>query len=299
MQKINRLINFKQLVFFQLTKSGINNFVVLVGIIGYGMGLPALGKLDGRELLGFALALYCLSGGSLALNQVQEVDLDRSMSRTRARPIPSGRISKSNALAISLLLLGAGLSALVLIKPAAALIGLLSVVLYNGFYTYLWKPKWVWAAVPGAIPGALPVLLGYAVTSPRIFTHESVYLFLVMFLWQMPHFWALALRYREDYALGSVPTLPTVRGIATTLRQIGMYSLALVALALAAPLLVPMRFAYVGLILPACAALLYYLYFYLKRDWQDRHWFKFFLCVNTAMLVFIAAPVVDKILLWK
>ncbi len=280
-------------IFLELTKSGIAIFVVLEGLAGYALGLTAENGLAWTHLLCFALGLYCLSSGSLALNQAQEAELDARMPRTRARPIPSGRLSKSRALAISVFLIGVGLAMLGLLRPLLGLLGLLSVLLYNGLYTYYWKPKWIYAAVPGALPGALPVVLGYAATHAQPWTVELLYAFLIVFLWQMPHFWAIALRYREDYRAAGIPTLPVTRGTDVTLRQITLYTLALVALATLSPLLVTAHWAYLLAVLPFCTLTLWQLGRYVRSEWQGP-WFRFFLCVNTAMLVFIVAPVVDK-----
>ena len=101
----------------------------------------------------------------------------------------------------------AGLCLLYLIGPYPSGLALLTTVLYNVVYTLWWKRRMAFGAVPGAIPGAMPVVIGYSVNTTHIFDPACVYLFLVMFLWQMPHFWALAIRYREDYSSGGVPRI--------------------------------------------------------------------------------------------
>jgi protoheme IX farnesyltransferase len=155
------------------------------------------------------------------------------------------------------------------------------------------KPKWVFAAVPGAIPGALPVTIGYAAAAANIWTGESLYLFLIMFLWQMPHFWALAIRFKNDYALGGVPTLPVALGMEKTLFQIGLYTIVYVAVAVAAPWFVLTSWVYILAVLPfAFKVLQEFIRFY--RSSGTQRWFAFFMWTNVSMLVFLFVPVIDK-----
>ena len=124
---------------------------------------------------------------------------------------------------------------------------MITVFLYNGLYTVWFKPKFSYAAVPGALPGAMPVVIGYVAINPNWFSTEIIYLYLIMFLWQMPHFWSLAIRYREDYKAGGVPVLPIKFGENYTKYQIGLYMFAYLTLAVVSPLFVQTRFFLFGI----------------------------------------------------
>ena len=279
--------------FLDLTKFGIALFVMISGLIGYAVALPFGQGFDIVEPLLLVAGLYFLSSGSFAINQAQEIDIDRQMDRTSKRPLPSGRVYVWQAWALGLILCFFGLASLYVLDEVAALLGLLTVILYNGLYTLYWKKKWSFAAVPGAIPGAMPIAIGYAAQGSSIWETECVYLFLVMFLWQMPHFWALAIRYRKDYASAGIPVLPVSHGVEATMFQIGLYTFAYVGVALAAPLFVNTHILYVLLVVPLAIKVLIEFVRYFKSEEQKR-WLPFFLWVNMSMLAFICVPVFDK-----
>lgn len=278
--------------YFDLTKFGIVVFVLLSGVAGYAAGFRLEQGFDPMHVLTFLIGLYFLSSGSLALNQYQEYEIDRKMKRTSKRPIASGKMQPLAAAILAVVFIVSGLQALSEASSMAAFVGLASVVLYNGFYTLWWKKKWAFAAVPGAIPGALPVTIGYAAANPDIFNAESVYLFLIMFLWQMPHFWILAIRFKDDYAAGGIPVLPAVRGLNETLYQIGLYTFVYVGVALLSPWFVSASWIYLLVVLPFALKVLWE-YFRYRRTNAEK-WFGFFMWTNVSMLVFVIVPVVDK-----
>lgn len=280
-------------IYADLTKFGIVIFVLIAGLAGYATSFQIENAFDWRHFVRTLLGLYFLSSGSLALNQAQEWKLDQKMPRTAKRPIAVGKIKPAAAYVLSAFFIYVGLNFLYSISTTAGHIGLLSVVLYNGIYTYLWKPRWVFAAVPGAIPGALPVSIGYAANTPDIFNSESVYLFLILFLWQMPHFWALAIRFKEDYAKGGIPTLPVSLGIEKTLYHMGLYTLAYVGVALASPWFVQASWMYILFVLPFAFKILQEFYRFYKSQGTQR-WLAFFLWTNFSVIVFMIIPVVDK-----
>ncbi|MBX3034532.1 MAG: heme o synthase [Bdellovibrionaceae bacterium] len=280
-------------VYADLTKLGIVVFVLLSGVAGYATGFTVENPFEWRHFLDTVLGLYFLSSGSLALNQVQEFKLDARMPRTSKRPIVTGKIKPAAAGILAAAFLIVGLQCLRQASPTAAYVGLATVILYNGFYTMWWKRAWVFAAVPGAVPGALPVTIGYAAVNPDIFNSESLYLFLIMFLWQMPHFWALAIRFREDYAKGGVPVLPAVVGVERTIFHIGLYTFVYVGVALAAPWFVHASWMYLLLVLPFAFKVLQEFYRFHRSKGQER-WFAFFMWTNVSMLVFVIVPVLDK-----
>lgn len=279
--------------FADLTKLGITIFVILSGLAGYALSFAIEVPFDIRHLLFLTSGLFFLSSGSLALNQVQEFKKDRLMPRTSKRPIASGKIKPLAGLIIAVTFLLAGSDLLLRASALSCALGWLTVVLYNGLYTYWWKPKWVFAAIPGAIPGALPVTIGYAANSADIFSKDSLYLFLILFLWQMPHFWALALRYREDYAKADVPTLPVAIGVQKTLYHMGLWTFLYAAIAVLAPWFVHASWVYALVVLPVVVKMLIDFFRLYKSDGQ-KSWFSFFMVVNLSVLLFLFVPVIDK-----
>lgn len=281
----------------QLTKFGIVIFVVLTGIAGYMTGYVVESTFDWQHFLKFIGGLYFLSSGSLALNQVQEYKLDQKMPRTANRPIASGRLTPMAGGIFAFAFIFAGTHLLFGISPTSALLGWATIILYNGLYTYWWKPKWIYAAVPGAIPGALPVTIGYAATNPNIWSVESIYLFMILFLWQMPHFWALALRFKDDYRSGEVPTLPAALGVEKTLFQMVLYTYVYVGLAIASPWFVHTRWFYLVLVIPISLLMFRETRkFYLAKGAEG--WLRYFMLINISVLIYVFVPVLDKWNFW-
>jgi protoheme IX farnesyltransferase len=177
------------------------------------------------------------------------------------------------------------------LAPLSAGLALLTVVLYNGIYTLYWKKKWAFGAVPGAIPGALPALIGYSVNSSQIWAPDAIYLFLILFLWQMPHFWALAVRFKDDYERGGFPVLPVRIGVERTLFHVGLYTFSYIGMALVAPLFISTHVLYLILVMPIALKVLFEFFKYYKHH---ERWLPFFMWVNLSMLIFICVPVIDR-----
>lgn len=279
--------------FSDLTKFGIVIFSVLSGLAGYAMSFAVEGRFSGLHLLMLVGGLYFLASGSLALNQVQDHQMDKLMPRTAKRPIPSGKISPMAAGILSFVFLAIGSVLLFDLSITAGILGLATVVLYNGFYTLWWKKKWVFAAIPGAIPGVLPVTIGYAANDPQILRADSVYLFLILFLWQMPHFWALAIRFKDDYALGKVPTLPVALGLPKTLYHMGLWTFLYVFVAIGSPWFVQASWIYVLAVIPFSFKVMLEFYRFFKSN-GSIGWLGFFMWSNLSLLVFLFVPVLDK-----
>lgn len=280
-------------LYSDLTKFGIVVFVVLSALAGYAMGFEVENTFDWQHLLNGLLGVYFLSSGSLALNQTQEYKLDRRMKRTEKRPIASGKLKPLAGLILALGLIAVGLERLFSLSLTAGYLGVLTLALYNGIYTYYWKRKWVFAAVPGAIPGALPVTIGYALTNQNILSTESIYLFLIMFLWQMPHFWCLAIKFKDDYQDGGIPTLPVSLGMDRTLLHTGMYTFVYVGTALAAPWFLRTSWFYILLVVPfSLWTLREFLVFYKFKG--EKNWLPFFMVTNVSLLIFLFVPIIDK-----
>lgn len=280
-------------LYSDLTKFGIVVFVILSGLAGYATSFQVEMPFDWYHLLDLVAGLYFLSSGSLALNQVQEWRIDQKMNRTKNRPIAAGKLKPAAGGIISFVFLAIGFNLLWSASVTAALLGVLTVILYNVLYTIFWKPKWVFAAVPGAIPGALPVTIGYAANNPQIWNSDSLYLFMIMFLWQMPHFWTLAIKFKDDYASGGVPTLPVTLGIEKTIYHIGLYTFLYVAVAIGSPWFVHASWVYLLLVLPFCFKVLQE-FFRFQRSAGTQRWLAFFMWTNVSMLIFLIVPIFDK-----
>jgi protoheme IX farnesyltransferase len=205
-------------------------------------------------LLGGAFA----AGSSGALNMYFDRDIDAVMSRTRNRPIPSGRLPASHALVFGVVLAIASFAVLALtVNLLAALLALAGIAFYVGVYTLWLKRTSVQNIVIGGAAGAVPPLVGWAAVTGKLDLTAAL-LFAIVFLWTPPHFWALALIAKGEYAKVGIPMLPVVRGDAETKRQIIIYSVALIALTLALMPLHVMGFIYLVCALALNAAFLAY-----------------------------------------
>ncbi len=165
-----------------------------------------------RALLHTAIGTLLLACGSLSLNQYQERDVDARMPRTKGRPIPSGRISPLGGLLISGTLVVLGLIVLVsLAGVVPAFLGALAVVWYNGVYTPL-KRRSAFAAVPGGLVGALPPAIGWTAAGGSVSDPGIIVLALFFFVWQVPHFWLLLLKFGWQYSKADLPSAVDVFG---------------------------------------------------------------------------------------
>jgi heme o synthase len=209
-------------------------------------GLPPL-ALVCWTLLGGALA----AGSSGALNMYFDRDIDAMMKRTQARPIPSGRIAPEHAFIFGVALGVTSFAVLALmVNVLAAGLALCGILFYVGVYTLWLKRTSVQNIVIGGAAGAVPPLVGWAAVTGHLGL-TALALFLIIFLWTPPHFWALSLLTKGEYAKVGVPMLPVVRGDAVTKRHIVAYSFALVAMTL---VLTPLHV--MGLIYLLCALVL-------------------------------------------
>ena len=211
------------------------------------------------------------------------------MKRTRSRPIPSGRITPLQALSLGVMHWVVGFFVLLAFHPVPAGLALLTVLLYNVCYTIYWKKKWTFAAVPGAFPGAMPVVMGYCAVEQNVFSLPCLYLFCVLFLWQMPHFWSLALHYRKEYLKAGIPVLPARSGKEDTLYHISLYLLAYLGMAVISPLFFEMSIGYMFLLLPLCVKIfMEFLKFSRSLNFRP-----FFMWLNLSVLMFLWVPSLD------
>ena len=281
--------------YLKLTKAGIVLFALISAGAGYTLALytrtETLTDFSSIPYPFFWLigGLYLVVSGSFAINQAYEWRLDSLMNRTKKRPVPGGKLTAFQAFSLGAVQIISGLFILLALKPLTAGLALLAVLLYNCFYTIFWKKKWTFAAVPGALPGALPVMIGYSVPSSFIFSVECLYLFFILFLWQMPHFWSLALHYKKDYQFAGIPVLPVHLGLDKTLYYMGFYLMSYLGLALISPLFFKMNVIYVFILIPFCVKVfLEFIKFSKKLIWKP-----FFLWLNLSVLLFLWAPVFD------
>jgi len=193
---------------FVLTKVRVNTLVVATTAGGYYMG--ARSGIDVMSLVVTCFGTALVASGAAAINQVDERDTDRLMARTRQRPLADGRMGVGEGRTIAGSLAIAGLVGLWLsANPAAMLVALATLLTYAYVYTPL-KRRTSLSTVVGAIPGALPPLIGWAASRGTVAELAPWTLFLIMFLWQLPHFLAIAWLYRDDYARAGLPMLSVV-----------------------------------------------------------------------------------------
>jgi len=214
-----------------LTKPRIMSLLLLTGAAGMFVG--AGGWPGGVELATMLAGLALACGGASALNHVIDRDIDRLMgSRTAARPVASGRVPAPRALEFGLVLSALSFALLAsTVNVLTALLALVGNLFYVVVYTGYLKRSTDQNIVIGGAAGAVPPLVGYAAATGSL-ALPALWLFLIVFLWTPPHFWALALMLKEHYAAANVPMLPGTRGDAETTRQILLYSAVLVAFTL-------------------------------------------------------------------
>jgi protoheme IX farnesyltransferase len=242
--------------FLELTKPRITVLILICTAVGFVFGSP--------HALHFSLLVHVLLGtalmasGTAALNQWYEADSDAKMRRTNKRPIPAGRIEPVYALAFGAWLSIAGFGELWFrTKPLAAVLGFFTLATYIGVYTPLKRRSAVCTTV-GALPGAMPPLIGYAAANGRL-DAGALALFLILFVWQFPHFYAIAWMYREDYARGGIRMLPVIEPDGeSTARRIVACSLLLIPISLVPRLLGMTGSIYVAAAIAAGLVLLYF-----------------------------------------
>ena len=278
-------------MFLKLSKFGIAFLVLLTTILGYFLAATEAEAALQTLLLWLIIGVYLTASGIFILNQAQEAGLDSRMERTKNRPIPRGQISVKKAFALGFSLSFLGLLILFFfVSTLSFCLALITCILYNFFYTLRWKKNFPVASVfLGALPGAMPVVIGFSARAESVLHIECWYLFLIMFLWQMPHFWSLAFRYKDDYAKAQIPVLPLYSSNERTFFYIGLYLLAYLGTALLAPFFLKTGVLYLALALPISIKLMMeYYYFYSKRKW-----FSFFSWLNLSLLFFLSIPLVD------
>jgi heme o synthase len=225
--------------YLELMKPRVMSLVVFTALVGL---VLAPGHV--HPVIGLT-ALICIAvgaGASGALNMWYDADIDARMARTAGRPIPAGRLRPGEALAFGLVLAGFSVAVLgLLVNVVAAALLALTIGFYVVIYT-MWLKRWTpQNIVIGGAAGALPPIIGWASVTGGV-SLEPVVLFLIIFMWTPPHFWALALYRKDDYTRAGVPMLPVVAGDDATRRQILLYTLILAPLGV-----VPWLMGYAGI----------------------------------------------------
>ncbi|MBF4988060.1 protoheme IX farnesyltransferase [Methylophilus sp. 14] len=216
--------------FYALCKPRVTALIVFTAIIGMLMATPGMVPLS--ILLAATVGIAFASGAAAAFNCLIEHKIDAMMARTRARPLPTGQLSQMETLLFASVLGGIGLSILYYwVNPLTMWLTLGTFVGYAVIYTVFLKPATPMNIVIGGASGAMPPILGWAAVNNTV-SPESLVMFLVIFAWTPPHFWALALYRREEYAKVGMPMLPVTHGEQFTLLHIVLYTVILVVVSM-------------------------------------------------------------------
>jgi protoheme IX farnesyltransferase len=260
---ISSLFTLKLKSYYELLKVRLSFLVAFSSGFGYILG--SHGIINWGAFIAFCVGGFLVSGGAITLNQILEVEYDKVMKRTMGRPLPTGRVGKTEAAVYAVLLLIVGFSLLfAFTNVLTLLISMLSMVLYSFVYTPLKRVGPI-AVFVGAIPGALPPLLGWVAATGQI-TYEAMIIFGIQFIWQFPHFWAIAWLADEDYQKAGFKLLPAKgKKDMRTAINIMIYTLFLLPLGL-----LPARFEVAGInsaiIATICGVLFLVQTFGLMRD---------------------------------
>ncbi len=214
--------------YLALTKPGIVTLVLVTTLGGAYIG--SRGSLDPFLVFWTLVGTGLAAAGSAVLNMVLDRDIDSLMERTSARPLPRGTVNPFSAVLFGVSLLVISFLLLTFfVNLVSAVLAMLAAFSYVVLYTFLLKRKTPIATEVGGISGALPPVIGYAAVTGAI-DLKALTLFLIMFMWQPPHFWVLALKYRGDYARAGIPTLPVSRGVEITKVKTLLYTVSLLPL---------------------------------------------------------------------
>lgn len=230
----------KNQLWAQAVKTGIikSNLIPMVAALMLALYTYELNFVENIPALIYAfLGSAAVIAAAGAYNNVYDRDIDKIMPRTQSRPTVTGELSAKKVLIVATSLLIAGCVLLYLASPLAALLGFLGVFFYVVPYTMWTKRRTIWNTEVGSISGAMPPLIGWAAVAPDIWHPAAWALFLIMVIWQMPHFYAIAIRKKEDYAAANIPMLPVAKGERRTYIQSNVY---LVLLMLSSFLFLPL-----------------------------------------------------------
>jgi len=282
--------------FLELTKPKVSLLIVFTAIVGMVLASPGMVPLP--ALLFGTVGIAFASGSAAAFNHVLDRTIDEQMARTRSRPLPTGHLQKRHAVVFAALL---GLASMLilglLVNPLTAVLTFCSLIGYAMVYTMWLKRATPQNIVIGGAAGAAPPILGWAAVSNSIDPH-ALLLFLIIFTWTPPHFWALAIARRDDYAKVGIPMLPVTHGIPYTRLQIVLYTILLVLTTLMPYLTGMSGFIYLGSAIALNGRFLYYV-LALNRGLRPELPMRVFrFSINYLMLLF-AALILDHYFLFK
>lgn len=276
----------------ELTKIKITSFVTITTFFGY---ICYSGEIN-SGLIAPVIGILFLACGSAAINHYQERNTDALMKRTMNRPIPSGRISPSNALMIAILLALTG--TVILITGAGILavsLALLNLIWYNGIYTPL-KKKNPMAIIPGSLVGAIPPAVGWVAAGGNLLDSGIIIISFFFFIWQIPHFWLLLLVLDKDYKQAGFPTLTTIFSHSQLARITFIWILATVVTGVIIPLFGITKFPAINFLLFTAGIWLGWNAFKLLKETSDMISFRFaFRDINAFALLVIVLLSIDKL----
>ncbi|TLZ52067.1 MAG: protoheme IX farnesyltransferase [Gammaproteobacteria bacterium] len=242
--------------YLELTKPKVVALITFTAVVGTLLASPGLPPLDALVWGNLGIALAAASAA--AINHVLDRRIDAQMARTRARPLPTGALSERQALAFAALLGVSSMGVLAfLVNLLTAVLTFLSLIGYAVVYTVWLKRATPQNIVIGGTAGAAPPVLGWAAVSDSI-DPNALLLALIIFVWTPPHFWALAIARRDDYARAGIPMLPVTHGVAYTRLQVLLYTVLLVVVTLMPYLTRMSGLAYLAAALLLNAGFLYY-----------------------------------------
>ncbi|TAH43972.1 MAG: protoheme IX farnesyltransferase [Betaproteobacteria bacterium] len=217
--------------FYLLTKPRVNSLIVFCAVIGMFLAVPD-GLPDAVVVFCATVGIACVAGAAAAMNCLVEQQIDARMARTRGRPLPRGELASAEVLAFAGVLGGLGLTVLhQAVNPLTMWLTFATFVGYAVVYTIFLKPRTPQNIVIGGASGAMPPVLGWAAVTGEV-SADALLLFLIIFAWTPPHFWALALYRTADYARAGLPMLPVTHGPAFTRLSVLLYTLILFAVTL-------------------------------------------------------------------
>jgi protoheme IX farnesyltransferase len=282
--------------YWALTKPRVTQLTVFCAVIGMFLATPELP--DWRRVVIATIGIWLLTGAAFAINCLVEREIDSRMARTARRPMARGELTVMQTLTFSGVLGGMGMWVLyALVNPLTMWLTFATFVGYAVIYTIILKPATPQNIVIGGLAGAMPPALGWAAMANDV-PMQAWILVLIIFIWTPPHFWALALYRRDDYAKSGLPMLPITHGIKFTQQQIMLYTIALVATTI-----LPFAVGMSGLIYLATAIVLDAIFFYFSwqiyRNYTDLIARKAFAFSIVYLSILFAVLLVDHYLLFR
>ena len=279
-------------ILFEITKLRITIFVTVTTVFGY---IAATNSIDAGLMLP-TIGILLLACGSAALNHYQERNTDAIMDRTKNRPIPSGKISASSVLKISLILVITGSILLFIGSGVLALsFGFLNLIWYNGVYTPLKKVSPL-AIIPGSLVGAIPPIVGWVAGGGYLFDPQIILISFFFFIWQIPHFWLLLMILDKDYQKAGFPTLTQIFNQQQLGRITFIWIIATGVTGLLIPLFQISHNGFINYSLLIAALLLAYKSINLLRQTQETAAFRFaFRSINYFALFVVLIVSIDKL----